>query len=67
LRPHSHRRSEVCIHHTKLLATVDGETMRQGRTPKKPGLKESGLRVVSESSEVHMKPSVASGGSCVPA
>jgi hypothetical protein len=41
--------SEFCVHHTKLLGTVDAETMRQGRTPKNRALKESGLRAVSES------------------
>jgi hypothetical protein len=41
--------SEFCVHHAKLLATVDAETMRRGRTPKKRALRESVLRVVPES------------------
>jgi hypothetical protein len=41
--------SEFCVHHTKLRATVDAQTMRQGKTPKKRALKESGLRVISDS------------------
>jgi hypothetical protein len=41
--------SEFCVHHIKLLETVDAQAMRQGRTPKKRALKESGLRVVAES------------------
>jgi hypothetical protein len=27
--------SEFCMHHTKLLETVDAEALRQGRIPKK--------------------------------
>jgi hypothetical protein len=41
--------SEFCVNHIKLLETVDAQAMRQGRTPKKRALKESGLRVVAES------------------
>jgi hypothetical protein len=41
--------SKFCVHHTRLLETVDAEAMRQGRTPKKRALRESGLRVVPES------------------
>jgi hypothetical protein len=37
-------------HHTKLLASVDAETIREGRTPKRQA-KPSTLRVVSESGE----------------
>jgi hypothetical protein len=40
--------SEFCVHHTKLLATIEAETMRQGRTPKERARKDSGLRLVSE-------------------
>jgi len=42
--------SEFCVHHTKLLASVDAETIREGRTPKRQA-KPSTLRVVSESGE----------------
>jgi hypothetical protein len=41
--------SEFCVHHAKLLATVDPETMRNGKTPKPRARKESSLRLVSES------------------
>jgi hypothetical protein len=41
--------SEFCVHHTKLLATVDAETMRRGRTAKKRALEETVLHVVPES------------------
>jgi hypothetical protein len=52
--------SEFCVHHTKLLATLDAETLRQGRTPKKPALKESVLRVVPDStSEPAAEPGTA--------
>jgi hypothetical protein len=39
--------SEFCLHHTKLLATVDAEALRQGRTPKNV-TKTQMLRVVPE-------------------
>jgi hypothetical protein len=40
--------SEFCVHHTKLLATVDAETMRHGRTTKRHSTLEPVLRVVTE-------------------
>jgi len=40
--------SEFCVHHTKLLATVDAETMRAGRTPKQRVLAGPTLRVVAD-------------------
>jgi hypothetical protein len=40
--------SEFCVHHTKLLATVDAETLRHGRTPKPHSTLEPVLRVVTE-------------------
>jgi hypothetical protein len=40
--------SEFCVHHTKLLETVDAEALRQGLIPKKRSLKASTLRVVPE-------------------
>jgi hypothetical protein len=41
--------SEFCVHHTKLLATTDVETMRHGRTPKPRATRKQMLRVVTES------------------
>jgi hypothetical protein len=40
--------SEFCVDHTKLLASVDAETMRQGRTPTKRARREPVLREFSE-------------------
>jgi hypothetical protein len=40
--------SEFCAHHTKLLASNDAETMRQGRTPKRHSTLEPVLRVVTD-------------------
>jgi hypothetical protein len=40
--------SAFCVHHTKLLATVDAETMRRGRTPKPRAVKKQKLHVVAE-------------------
>ena len=40
--------SEFCVHHTKLLASVDPETLRQGRTPKRHSTLEPVLRVVTD-------------------
>ena len=40
--------SEFCVHHTKLLGTVNAETMRQGRTPKRHSTLEPVLRVVTD-------------------
>jgi hypothetical protein len=40
--------SEFCVHHTKLLASVGAETMRQGRTPRRQAKTEPRLRVVAE-------------------
>src|SRR5262249_53841270 len=40
--------SEFCSHHTKLLGTVDAESLRQGRIPKKRGLKASALPVLTQ-------------------
>jgi hypothetical protein len=37
------------VHHTKLLATTDPETMRHGRTPKPRALRKETLRIVAES------------------
>src|SRR5262245_1078836 len=42
--------SEFCVHHTKLLASLDAATIREGRTPKRQP-KHSTLRVVSESGQ----------------
>ena len=39
--------SEFCVHHTKLLASVDAETLRHGRTPKRHATLEPVLRVVT--------------------
>lgn len=41
--------SEFCVHHTKLLVTVDAETMRRGRTPKPRAIRKQRLHVVAES------------------
>src|SRR5262245_23083586 len=38
--------SAFCVHHSKLLAIVDSETMRQGRTPKKRSRTKQVLRAV---------------------
>jgi hypothetical protein len=54
--------SEFCVHHSKLLTTVDAETMRRGRTPKQRALKESGLRVVSDAP---LEPVAAAGAATV--
>jgi hypothetical protein len=43
--------SEFCVHHTRLLETVDAAALRQGRIPKKRGLKTSTLRVVPTNCE----------------
>ena len=40
--------SEFCVHHTKLLASVDAETLRHGRTPKRHATLEPVLRVVTD-------------------
>jgi hypothetical protein len=40
--------SEFCVHHTKLLTTVDAETMRHGRTPKERASKKQMLRVLTD-------------------
>ena len=40
--------SEFCVHHTKLLASVDAETLRHGRTPKRHTTLEPVLRVVTD-------------------
>jgi hypothetical protein len=40
--------SEFCSYHSKLLETVDAETMRQGRTPKASKRQQPRLRVVAE-------------------
>jgi hypothetical protein len=40
--------SEFCVHHSKLLATVDAGTMRQGRTPKKRSRSKQALRAVPD-------------------
>ena len=40
--------SEFCVHHTKLLASVDAETLRHGRTPKHHSTLEPVLRVVTD-------------------
>ena len=40
--------SEFCVYHAKLLATVDAETMKQGRTPKKRVVQESQLRLIAD-------------------
>jgi len=42
--------SEFCVHHTKVLAAVDAETMRNGKTPRPRARKASSLRLVAESS-----------------
>src|SRR3954467_8748137 len=40
--------SEFCVHHTNLLASVDAEAMKQGRTPEERSPKKALLRVVAE-------------------
>jgi hypothetical protein len=40
--------SKFCVHHTKLLASVDAQTMRHGRTPKRHSTLEPVLRVVPD-------------------
>ena len=40
--------SDFCAHHNKLLASVDAETMRQGRTPKRHSTLDPVLRVVTD-------------------
>lgn len=40
--------SKFCVHHTKLLESVDTETMRQGRTPKRHATLKPVLRVVTD-------------------
>src|SRR3954470_23546418 len=40
--------SEVCVHHTNLLATVDAEAMKRGRIPKQRAPKKALLRVAAE-------------------
>ena len=40
--------SEFCVHHTKLLATVDAETLRSGRMPKTRSAAKQMLHLVSE-------------------
>jgi hypothetical protein len=52
---------EFCIHHTKLLETVDAESLREGRIPKKRALKDPPLRLVMEPPE----PSSAEAGTAV--
>jgi hypothetical protein len=44
--------SEFCTHHTQLLETVDAESLRQGRIPKKRALNDPPLRLIVESSKV---------------
>ena len=44
--------SEFCVHHTKLLETVDPESLRQGRIPKKRALRDSPLRLIPPSHPV---------------
>jgi hypothetical protein len=48
--------SEFCGHHTKLLATVDAETLRNGRTPKKRAIRKQMLRVVPDDDTDVMTP-----------
>jgi hypothetical protein len=40
--------SEFCIHHAKLLETIDAESLRQGRIPKKRALENPPLRLIIE-------------------
>jgi hypothetical protein len=40
--------SDFCVHHAKLLATVDAETLRRGRTPKPRATKGPTLRVIAD-------------------
>jgi hypothetical protein len=40
--------SEFCVHHTRLLETVDAEALRQGRIPKRQAVTEPVLRIVAE-------------------
>jgi hypothetical protein len=42
--------SEFCPHHTKLLETVDAESLREGRIPKQRAFTEAKLRIVSAAS-----------------
>src|SRR6476661_8215783 len=40
--------SEFCVHHMQLLANVDAETMKQGRTPKKRSRSKQVLHLIPE-------------------
>jgi hypothetical protein len=51
--------SDFCVHHTKLLETVDAQALRQGRIPKKRSLKTSTLRVVPTTD---VEPAIAGTG-----
>jgi hypothetical protein len=42
--------SEFCVHHTQLLETIDAESLREGRIPKKRALKDPPLRLIMEPS-----------------
>jgi hypothetical protein len=53
--------SEFCTHHTQLLETVDAESLRQGRIPRKRTLKDPRLRLIMEQSE----PSITEAGTGV--
>jgi hypothetical protein len=59
--------SEFCVHHTKLLATVDAQTMRQGRTPKQREKQQPVLRVVPESALDHVATAAGATASADPA
>ena len=48
--------SEFCVHHTKLLATVDLDALRHGRTPKKRTIAKQTLRVVPDDDPDTMTP-----------
>jgi hypothetical protein len=50
--------SEFCVHHAKLLETIDAESLRNGRIPKKRALKDPPLRLIMEPSE----PPIAEAG-----
>jgi hypothetical protein len=53
--------SEFCTHHTQLLETIDAESLRQGRIPKKRALKDQPLRFIIEP----LEPSIADDGTNV--
>jgi hypothetical protein len=60
--------SEFCVHHTQLLETLDSDSLRDGRVPKKRALKAPALRVVAEPTPEREAPTIGgSGASADPA